>query len=159
MSLYASKKAVELTIRLFTDVHECNYCNRFFTEMENIGCWQCKYHPGKFDHKTETWTCCGEKYNRPAFNYRSYNHLMVWNTKDRWNYLPPFSEGCTRRDCEPKLKTPIPKDIISLEDIATLIPYMERPVNERPGLKKGPLRFVRKEKRPYDLWVKPPLNT
>lgn len=158
MSLYASKKAVEITIRLFTDVHECKNCGRFFTELENIGCWECKYHPGKFDHKTETWTCCGEKYRRAAFHHRSYNHLMVWKTKDRWDSIQPYSAGCTRKDCETKVETPIPKNVINVEDIATLIPYMQRPVNERPGLKKGPLRFVRKEKRPPAVWHKPPLN-
>ena len=158
MSLYASKKAVELTIRLFTDVHECQHCGRFFTEMENIGCWECKYHPGKYDHVLEKWTCCGETYRRPSFNYRSYGHLMVWNTKDKWNHIKPYSDGCTRRDCQSKRKTPIPSGTLPLDDIATLIPYMERPVNERPGLKRGPLRFVRSETRPYHIWKKAPLD-
>ncbi len=62
MSLYASKKAIEITIRLFTELHECKNCHKFFTEMENVGCWDCRYHPGKFDYNTGKYTCCGESY-------------------------------------------------------------------------------------------------
>jgi len=83
---------------------------------------------------------------------------MVWNTKDKWNHIKPYSDGCTRRDCQSKRKTPIPSGTLPLDDIATLIPYMERPVNERPGLKRGPLRFVRSETRPYHIWTKAPLD-
>ena len=121
MSLYASKQAVEITMQLFTTVHQCKYCSKWFTELENVGCWDCMYHPGKFDHVTERYECCGAKRRRPLFNY-SYGHMMTWKSKDRWNHMTQISEGCTRRDCMSKEDTPIPKHCVKVDDIATLIP-------------------------------------
>jgi len=158
MSLYASKKAIEITIKLFTDLHECTECGKYFTELENVGCWDCKYHPGVYDYDLECYTCCGERYKRPFFHHASYGHIMAWNTKDRWNHMRPLNNGCCRRDCVSKEKTPIPKKVLPVEDIATLIPYMERNIEDRPGLKRGPLRFERQETRPYALWKIPPSN-
>lgn len=157
MSLYASKKAIEITIRLFTELHECSSCGKFFTEMENVGCWDCWYHPGEYDHYNDKWTCCGDTYNRPMFHHRGYGHLMTWTKKDQYNHVPALSRGCCRRDCQSKKKTAIPKDVLPVNDIATLIPYMQRPIDTRPGLKKAPLRLERKETRPYSLWDEPPL--
>jgi hypothetical protein len=156
MSLYASKKAIEITIKLFTDLHECSKCGNFFTEIENVGCWDCKYHPGKYDHKLDCWTCCGQGMRRPAFHHRGYGHLMTWSGKDKWNHGQEMPDGCCRRDCQSKKNTPIPNDVLPVEDIATLIPYMEKQLDSRPGLKRGPLRLERQEKRPYILWKKPP---
>jgi len=158
MSLYASKKAIEITIKLFTELHECESCGKFFTELENVGCWDCKYHPGEYDNVRDCYTCCGETRTRPAFHHVQYGHLMTWPTRDRWNHIQELSDGCCRKDCMPKRDTPIPKDVLTVEDIATLIPYMERPIEKRAGLKKGPLRLLRSENRPYDLWTKVPLN-
>ena len=152
MSLYASKKAIEITIRLFTELHECKNCQKFFTEMENVGCWDCRYHPGKFDYNTGKYTCCGEPYRRPMFHHRSYGHLMTWGKKDQYNVTPALSSGCCRRDCVSMKETAIPKDVLPVADIATLIPYMNRKIEDRPGLRKNPLRLERMEKRPPCLW-------
>ena len=156
MSLYASKKAVEMTINLFTQLHECSVCGNFFTELENIGCWDCKYHPGEFDYAMGCYTCCGEKPKEPNFHFRSFGHLMTWKTKDRWNHMKLLSDGCCRCDCTPKVDNSVPREVMMVDDIATLIPYMKRDIKYRPGLKKGPLRIERKEDRPYALWEKPP---
>ena len=158
MSLYASRKAVESTISLFTDLQECIVCGKYFTELENVGCWDCLYHPGKYDPHLECYTCCGESHKRPAFHYRQYGHIMTWGKKDKWNHIKSISDGCCRCDCRAKKKSPIPKDTVPLEDIATLLPFMNRKIEDRPGLKKGPLRLERKESRPYVLWKKPPSN-
>jgi hypothetical protein len=158
MSLYASKKAIEITIKLFTDLHECSNCGSFFTELENVGCWECKYHPGVYDNKLDCYTCCGQKMRRPAFNHRGYGHFMTWGSKDKWNRALEMPEGCCRRDCQSKKETPIPDDVLPVDDIATLIPYMVKKVDTRPGLKRGPLRLERQEKRPYAIWKKVPSN-
>ena len=155
MSLYASKRAIEVTIELFTTVHQCKHCNKWFTELENVGCWDCLYHPGKFNHASGQYDCCGAKPLRPAYNY-SYGHLMTWAPKDRWNHMTPISEGCTRRDCISKIDTPIPTNFLKVDDIATLIPRMKRPLKDRRGLKKGPLRLVRAEVREPGIWEKKP---
>ena len=65
-------------------------------------------------------------------------------------------DRCTRRDCMSKEDTPIPKHCVKVDDIAALIPYLKRPLKDRPGLKKGPLRLDRGEKRPYACWTQPP---
>tara|TARA_B100000405_G_C16519885_1_gene350689 strand:- start:259 stop:507 length:249 start_codon:yes stop_codon:yes gene_type:complete len=81
---------------------------------------------------------------------------MTWGGKDRWNHGLEMPEGCCQRDCISNKETPIPKDVLPVDDIATLIPYMEKQLDQRPGLKKGPLRLERRETRPYALWKKPP---
>ena len=156
MSLYASKKVIESTINLFTELHECSNCSRYFTHMESVGCWDCRYHPGEFDYTTMQYTCCGEKMRDVPYQHSTYSHLMTWKGKDRYDYIPALSAGCCRRDCLPKEKSLIPNEDISVDDIATLIPYMERNLQERPGLKKNPLRLVRNEERPLALWAQPP---
>ena len=52
MSLYASKKASRTyNPAVFTDVARVSArVVDSFTEIENVGCWDCKYHPGKYDH-------------------------------------------------------------------------------------------------------------
>lgn len=156
MSLYASKKVIESTINLFTELHECRFCQRYFTHMESVGCWDCKYHPGKFNYDTLTYSCCGEKMREARFQHMTYNRYLTWKGKDRFDYIPNLSQGCCRRDCLPKDKTLIPDETIAVDDIATLIPYMERPLDKRPGLNKNPLRLERVEKRPKALWHDPP---
>ena len=152
MSLYASRKSIEITIALFTELRECADCGRFFTEIENVGCWSCKYHPGKFDYVTGKYTCCGEQYNRPLFHHRGYGHLMTWGKMDKYNHIPALTPGCCRRDCRSKVKTVIPEDIVQVADIATLIPYMQHKIDKRDGLKQNPLRLERMECRPPFLW-------
>lgn len=156
MSLYASKKVIESTINLFTELHECRFCSRYYTHMESVGCWDCRYHPGEFDYDTLSYTCCEEKMRETKFNMRGYNSFLTWKGKDRFDVVPPLSQGCMRCDCLPKDKTLIPDDDIAVDDIATLIPYMERPLDKRPGLRKNPLRLIRKEVRPNALWKVPP---
>ena len=90
MSLYDNKEKVEQIIIDFTELHECSICGDYFTEIENLGCWKCKYHPGEYDPYTESFTCCGEKYRRPAFNYKCYGHVMTWGVKDRWDHIKPL---------------------------------------------------------------------
>ncbi len=80
---------------------------------------------------------------------------MTWTKKDLYNIAPALSQGCCRRDCESKTETAIPKDVLPVADIATLIPYMNRKVEDRPGLRKNPLRLERMEKRPNCLWDVP----
>jgi hypothetical protein len=158
MSLYASRSAIEKTIQLFTEMHQCATCGKWFTEMENFGSWTCLYHPGKYDHNEDKYTCCGESHNRTDnFHHRAYGHLMTFTSKDRFNHAPSVSPGCTRCDCQSRKKTLISDEkSIKVEDVASLIPYMENPINKRAGLKKNPLRLFRKEKRAYGIWEIPP---
>ena len=154
MSLYASRGAIEKTIQIFTEMHQCKYCNNWFTEMENFGSWKCTYHPGVYDYDRDMYTCCGESHTRHAnFAHRSYGHLMTFHPSQRYDMAPSVSQGCTKCDCVSKKETMISGEkFIKVEDVASLIPYMENPLTERPGLKKGPLRLFRKQERDFALW-------
>lgn len=158
MSLYASRSAIEKTIEIFTEMHQCSRCGGWFTEMENFGSWNCWYHPGEYDHRLDKYTCCGESHRRvDNFNYRSFGHLMTFSPSQRYDPAPSISQGCTRCDCKSKKKTLVSDETcIKVDDVASLIPYMENPLTSRPGLKKNPLRLFRKEERDYAIWAVEP---
>lgn len=158
MSLYANQTLVKKTIELFCEVRQCANCNRHFCELESVGMWKCPYHPGEFDADTGRWTCCGEKRRRPHMNspYRDISPYMQWGKQNRWQMLKPYSDGCKRRDCVPTKNSNLHLKEINLDGIASLLPYMKPPVTERPGLRKSPLRLIRQEPFPYNVWYCPP---
>lgn len=42
----------------------CSFCNKLYKSYENIGMWNCSYHPGLKDGNI--WTCCNKLYGLPA---------------------------------------------------------------------------------------------
>ena len=55
-----------------------------------------------------------------------------------------------------KSKDKLNKEVIDVESIACLVPYMDPPLKNRPGFKKAPLRLLRQEPFPKNVWFKPP---
>lgn len=161
MSLYANQALVKKTIELFCEVRQCVHCDRYFCELENVGMWQCKYHPGEFNADTGRWSCCGEKRRRPHFTseYMGISPYLTWSGKNRWQQLKPYSDGCKRRDCIPSRSSGLHEKEITLDGIASLVPYMKPPIKDRPGLKKTPLRLLRQEPFPHNVWYDPPHQT
>jgi hypothetical protein len=161
MSLYANQALVKKTIELFCEVRQCVNCNRYFCELENVGMWQCKYHPGDFNADTGRWSCCGEKRRRPHFTseYMGISPYLTWSGKNKWQQLKPYSDGCKRRDCVPSRSSGLHDKEITLDGIASLVPYMKPPIKDRPGLKKTPLRLLRQEPFPRNVWYDPPHQT
>lgn len=161
MSLYANQALVKKTIELFCEVRQCTQCRRYFCELENVGMWQCPYHPGEFNADTGRWSCCGEKRRRPHLTSEYYNHspLMTWGPRNKWQQLKPYSDGCKMRDCIPDRDSGLHPEEITIDGIASLVPYMKPPVKERPGLKKNPLRLIRQEPFPHNVWHDPPVQT
>ncbi len=160
MSLYANQTTVKKTIQLFCECHQCVHCNRFFCELENVGMWKCKYHPGEFCADTGVWSCCGEKKRYPNLNspYYGMSHLVTWGPQNKWDMLKPYSTGCKSRDCIPRKDNGLHPTQIHIDGIASLIPYMKPAIKDRPGLKTNPLRLIRQEPFPYNVWFKPPLH-
>lgn len=160
MSLYANSAVVKKTIEMFCELKQCTNCDRYFCELTNVGMWSCRYHPGEYDTKIHAWTCCGEKKATPDMynQYASYSHMIAWDASNKHQKHPFFSEGCKRRDCVPAQKNNLDETCIEIDGIACLVPYMDPPLKERPGFKKGPLRLVRQEPFPYNVWHKPPLE-
>ena len=158
MSLYANQTLVKKTIELFCEVRQCVHCRRYFCELENVGMWQCYYHPGEFNADTGRWSCCGEKRRTPHINtpYRDISPYITWDKTNRWQMLKPYSDGCKKRDCVPDRSSGLHEKEIMLEGIASLVPYMNPPVTDRPGLKKNPLRLIRQEPFPHNVWYDPP---
>lgn len=149
-SLYSSNAQVRRVLQVFLQMHQCKLCGRYFTEMENLGSWSCKYHPGEFNMLTRKWTCCGETERITRSRYAGFEDQMVWSKHQQ---LPPVhTQGCCRRDCISKYKNPIPQEEVLLEEVACIIPQMKEhgsDLEKRPGLVRGAkVRIERKESLP-----------
>ena len=150
--LYSSNAQVRAVTKVFLQVHQCRICDRFFTEMENIGQWKCKYHPGKWCQVTRKWSCCGETERKNIGDHSYLGRYMHWNPKEYINMPGPHSTGCARCDCVSKYKNPVPQNEIVLEDIACIIPQLGvhgKPLKEREGLVKGKPPTI-KRKQEFD---------
>jgi ribosomal protein L37AE/L43A len=159
-TLYSSKAQVKKLIEVFIQIHQCGECNRFYTEIENIGSWKCRYHPGKYDYDLRKWTCCGESYKHYYSEVASFDAHLTWSKKQTLQVPELTSNGCMRCDCVSIYNNLIPKQTIVVDDIASIIPYMQHygsPLEDRPGLKTGkPLTIRRYEPRPKICWTVPP---
>lgn len=126
-TLYSSNSEVKKVIKKYVKVLECDVCKAIYTELNSVGCWQCKYHPGRFDKRTQQWTCCGEKKHL----YSNYDHFARYATwKDKFSPVPLFSSGCTPCDHKSTLSE-IPYEDIDVENIAQLIPFMKPVLTDR----------------------------
>ena len=147
--LYSSNAQVRAVTKVFLQVHQCKVCDRFFTEMENVGAWKCKYHPGNWDYVRRRWTCCGETERKNIGDHSYLGRYMHWNPQEYINYPKPHSKGCMQCDCVSQYKNPVPSKEIVLEDIACIIPQLAaygKPLKERPGLVTGkPPKINRQE--------------
>lgn len=160
--LYSSKSAQQKLIKVFMQLHQCVNCREYFTELKNIGGWECKskYHPGKWDYNRMAYTCCGEKATRNYGDHSALDHYMHWNRRERLLIPPILSSGCTRCDCVSTGKNPIPQGEILVHNIASMIPAMEkygRKLKERPGFLRSSdvkkMKLVRKERLPEQCFA------
>ena len=120
MSLYDSDEKVNKCIEDYTQLYTCDRCQKYFTELANVGVWGCKYHPGKFNYDTQSYECCGEK----AYNFSNYDNFAEYTTwKTKFN-KHMFSNGCKRCDHRSS-KSNVPYEDVKYEEIAQLIPYMK----------------------------------
>ncbi len=158
MSLYANAASVKKTIEEYCDVRQCRHCRRYYSEIANVGTWACKYHPGEYDRLEECYTCCGERKRTPNMTnmYSGWSSQVLWSGSNMHEGMSLFSAGCKGRDCQPMADLSLPKDVIFVEDIATLVPYMDPPIKKRPGFCKAPLRLLRVEPFPKNVWFLPP---
>lgn len=138
--LYSSNSQVRRVMKVFLQIHQCRVCERYFSEMENLGSWSCKYHPGEWDYVRRRWTCCGQTERKNIGDHSHLSRYMHWNPAERINFPDPHSKGCQRCDCVSIYKNPVPQESVALEDIACVIPQLHlhgKPLQERPGLVKG----------------------
>jgi hypothetical protein len=154
--LYSSNEQVKRVTKCFLQLHQCITCARYFTEMENLGSWRCRYHPGEWNHNRREYTCCGEKERQDYGDYAGITRFMAFNPKEALNIPPLHSQGCCRRDCESTHKNPIPQDRVALGDVACVIPSIAehgKKLEERPWLVRGKnSRIERKETLPEIFW-------
>lgn len=160
MSLYANQAEVKKIIERYCELRRCANCRNYFCELDNLGMHKCRYHPGEYDPEVEAMSCCGEKSRHPNVNnpYASYSHIMTWGPQNRCEPMDTFSKGCKWRDCEAEIPSGVDKKVVHIDSIASLVPYMNPPMKERPGFRKGPLRLIRQQPFPKNVWYHPPLE-
>jgi len=69
----------------------CYRCGIRYDVVDNIGRFQCSYHPGKYDGETG-WSCCGEK--KRKVRHRNFHGFL---DETRLNYKERHT-GCTPCD-------------------------------------------------------------
>lgn len=154
--LYSSNAQVRAVTKVFLQVHQCRVCERFFTEMENVGMWKCKYHPGNWNERKREWTCCGETERKNIGDHSYLSRYMHWNPRERINMPGPHSKGCMRCDCVSMYKNPVPQSEIILEDIACIIPQLAAhgtPLQKRPGLEKGRTPMLKRKEELPEIYM------
>ncbi len=52
------------TIDALSETRVCVRCRQYFSLIESIGSWQCRFHPGRPDRFTQKWSCCNRTYAR-----------------------------------------------------------------------------------------------
>ena len=161
MSLYANQAEVKKTIERFCELRCCSNCGKYFCELDNIGMHRCPYHPGEYDDSIGAMNCCGEKMRRPNMNnpHASYSYMMTWGPQNQGEPMSLFSDGCKRRDCVAEHPSGVNLDVVYVDSIASLVPYFNPPMKSRPGFRKGPLRLIRQQPFPKNVWFHPPLDT
>jgi hypothetical protein len=135
-NLYASGSAQKRLFKVFFQLRRCVRCQRFFTEMENVGAWLCKYHPGEYNFDTRKYTCCGETATRNYGQFAAIDHMFTWSDAEVFSVPPLFSKGCKRCDCVGEVQSPIPAEKVMVSQIASMIPAMQKQgskLKDRPG--------------------------
>lgn len=160
--LYSSRTAQEKLIKVFMQLHQCYRCKKYFTELKNLGSWQCeaRYHPGKFDYNKMAYTCCGEKRLENRGDFHTADRFMTWEKRERLMIPPILSTGCQRCDCITRGKNPVPSDEVNVHQIASLIPAMEKygvKLKNRPGFCRAQdikkMKLTRREKLPKQCYA------
>jgi len=65
----------------------CAYCGAHYTEQQNVGQWQCYYHPGRAmpDRRVRTWeprdrwTCCNRIDDAPGCAACDHSETRAWD--------------------------------------------------------------------------------
>ena len=93
----------------FVEVRQCKYCKTYFRELDNLGTWECRYHPGSINYDSDIpfYTCCGQKITTHPSS--ESNRTSVYGTiplpkirkrkcglVKKGKHLPV--DGCTARD-------------------------------------------------------------
>lgn len=69
--------------QLDLDRRVCAYCNVVYKNLDNIGRWQCSWHPAQVNGDN-VYTCCGK--SAPAMGCLRCDHNSLWEpNKSRWN--------------------------------------------------------------------------
>lgn len=127
MPLYASDSVVKKKIKDYTKILQCMYCEKIFTELDNVGTWQCRYHPGKLDFQTQRYTCCGQKSHLNS-NHDGWARYVTWN--ETFDRKPIQTLGCTPCDHQAR-NSDVEFQDVPIHEIAQLIPFMKPPLEQR----------------------------
>jgi len=101
----------------------CSRCYTVYEKIDNIGRWNCSFHPGTYD-ESEGYSCCKRRYRRVRTNVyqqsgfenvRCGYHTKI-NGKTIYVENPPPPPGCTKCDHGLDLKPIVLNDFISVAE-------------------------------------------
>lgn len=82
----------EQVLEYLNKQHICTSCGVEYTQMENIGRLQCKYHPEalKYDlaRKCKVWRCCNREYDEDDIGCCKCDHCEDNTHDERINFEP-----------------------------------------------------------------------
>jgi hypothetical protein len=68
----------QASLAALREMRVCVYCNMQYREIDNLGAWECAYHPGTLCQPEgvmgRRYKCCGQAFGRPPC--RSCDHTM-----------------------------------------------------------------------------------
>ncbi len=78
------------------DWHTCIHCRARFQELNNLGRWQCRYHPGRLGPNRHAWKCCGASVD-PRENQFESNQVKGCRLSDHCAETDGWTEWDTQR--------------------------------------------------------------
>lgn len=136
---------IEDMTRIFFKLHICAVCERYYTEIDNVGAHTCRYHPGEYDSFNDMYTCCSEQRRYGSTDYHRYMSF----TPDKPHAYLDFSKGCTPCDCRSIFDNPLPYEDVDVKHYAPMLIFM-KDVASRDGYNEKKLKLERM-KRPKDV--------
>jgi hypothetical protein len=81
---WLNKQLGPILARLQQDRRLCVFCGLHYSNIDNIGRWQCRFHPGSVDGKG-AFTCCGSAFN--SMGCRLCDHSPMSDLRNaRWHH-------------------------------------------------------------------------
>ncbi len=78
------------------DWRTCIHCYAPFQELNNLGQWRCRYHPGRLGTDRHTWQCCGASLDPREDKFES-NHVKGCLLSDHCVKTGGWTEWDTER--------------------------------------------------------------
>lgn len=92
------------------DWQTCSTCNVQYKELDNLGTWQCRYHPMEYDNDVG-YLCCKRKIRKRRSS--SGTEWMTHTQPARTNRQIPLPKGCQTCDHKPGKRSDSPINLLN----------------------------------------------